>query len=270
MLRNHVPPACVLNTCVVLLRQKYVLEYMPARPDMLQIETPRFRHVLPGRSPTGCFLFGASAREDSRHAVVSLVTGVLENRPVRLCHCQLGGPRRCIPARIVDCELIQQSISGCACEPLNQSESAGIWSGRRPRGPAHTWLEDEVAEIRGGHHQRVLFPSAARIPQPLPDAVCKMWTPIQRHDSGAMNHLVVQHHVSGTLKNLEVLILPAARCHWRSRVESQEATRKGPSRAKILDEAARRRSVELDSFASLFLFRIPPLRLRRQRGDLSI
>ena len=77
-----------------------------------------------------------------------------------------------------------------------------------------------------------------------------MRTPIQRNDSGAMYDLVEQHHLIGSLENLYVLVV-AAGSHRRSGVEAQDAPREESTRAEILDKAAGRRSVEVNSFPNL-------------------
>ncbi len=68
--------------------------------------------------------------------------------------------------------------------------------------------------------ERVAFPAAARVAGPL--AQRGMRSAVGRDDAGVVHHLVDDHHVSGGLHNLQVVVV-GARGHRRTGIEADEA-----------------------------------------------
>ena len=65
-----------------------------------------------------------------------------------------------------------------------------------------------VAEIRGVDHQRVALPMATRVAQPLADVLIEMPSPIERDDAGLVHLLLKNRHVSRSLHDLIVVVVP--------------------------------------------------------------
>ena len=64
-----------------------------------------------------------------------------------------------------------------------------------------------VVEIRGVHDQRIVLPAATRVPQPQADVLADTRPPVQRDDASVVVHLVEQHDVSRSLKQLHVMVV---------------------------------------------------------------
>src|SRR5579864_7009487 len=78
------------------------------------------RGLLLLRSLGGLFLFGPGSREQSRHAIVALVAGVLEDRPLGPDARNLSGPRPGERRRVIDREGIQERLGIGAREAFHQ------------------------------------------------------------------------------------------------------------------------------------------------------
>ena len=80
-----------------------------------------------------------------------------------------------------------------------------------------------VGEIGGLDDQRVAFPTAAVASHPLADVWRQMRPPVQRDDADVMDHLDENHHLSGRLHDLIVVVVGPGK-HRRSRTIHDDAT----------------------------------------------
>ncbi len=179
----------------------------------------------------------APARMFSRP--VPFVAGELVERLVGSGHRQPGGPRRRVPRRIVHRELVDERVVRGSREALLEHQRRAA---RAVPAADTIRIEHRVAEVGGRDHQAVALPAAARVAQPLADAVRQIRAVSQPHDPGAVHHLVQKDHVLRGLEDLDVLVV-RLRLHGRPRVESHEAADEQAAGAEVLHEAARRRRV---------------------------
>src|SRR5207302_251073 len=161
----------------------------------------------------GSLLFGPSARERVGQTVISLVTGVLEDRTCRLLPRHLRRPGSCPGRRIVDRELIADAVLVHAREALGQ-----------PHALARALERELVREVRRVNDQCLTLPMTAVAPGPLPNAWRQMRTSVQRNDANVVEHLGENHHVSRSLHNLVIVVVGAAQ-HGRSVVVHQDTAR---------------------------------------------
>src|SRR5207244_10772790 len=68
--------------------------------------------------------------------------------------------------------------------------------------PLHDALP--ISEVRRFDDQRIALEVATRIPKPLPQVFVEMRALVERDDTGAMDHLGSNHHVSGALEDLKL------------------------------------------------------------------
>src|SRR5882762_3136075 len=80
---------------------------------------------------------------------------------------------------------------------------------RQAEGRRIGFLEDVGIrpEIGSLEDQRIALPMAARITQPLVKVFAYVWVPVERDDSGAVDHLRSDDHVAGTLYDLKVVVV---------------------------------------------------------------
>src|SRR2546428_6083928 len=156
---------------------------------------------LPGRSP---LLFGPSARQCVRQAVVAFVAGMLKDRSHGLFEEDLCGPGFCPGRRIIDGELIANRVFVRACETLDHMHLlAGALENRL------------VREVGAVNDQRIAFLAAGMIADPLAYVRRQMGTIVQGDDADPMQHLDKDREVAGTLNDL-IRAAVGSRQHWRS------------------------------------------------------
>src|SRR2546426_5629585 len=143
-----------------------------------------------------CLLFFAAAIQDTRHSVISLVTGVLENPALALPPGNCGRPGFRPGCWILECDFVIDRVGIETREALDHMQAAGRTSEVRL-----------VGEIRRIDDQCVAVPMAARVAEVLADALVQMRTPVQRDDSSFMNHFVENDHAIGTLHNLDIAVV---------------------------------------------------------------
>src|SRR5262249_12622119 len=86
-------------------------------------------------------------------------------------------------------------------------------------------LEGElVGEIPRLDHQSLALPMAAVAARPLTDGWRKMRASVERNHAGVMEHLGENHHVSGSLRDLVIVVVGAAK-HGRAIVAHEDTTR---------------------------------------------
>ena len=153
--------------------------------------------------------------EDPGHAVVALVAGVLVERLVAPPHRDRRRPRARPGLGIGHGVGVVQRVRVHPGQALDQGHVAG----RAP--PAAL-----VVEVRGLDHQCVALPVAARVPRPLADVTGKHRAAVERHDPYRVNHLGHQHHLVGSLEDLQVLVVAAGRDR-RAGVEAENAAVEG-------------------------------------------
>src|SRR5215470_4312801 len=124
--------------------------------------------------------------QQSRQAVVSLDAARLVIDPVLLLalpgELLLHGPGPGPHGRILDQDLIRQSLWPGACPALDQMQILAR--------PEHVGLGTEVGHV---DHERIAFPMAAGVAEPLPDAGRQVRTSV--HDDIALPALALIHVV---------------------------------------------------------------------------
>src|SRR5438105_4061468 len=80
-----------------------------------------------------------------------------------------------------------------------------------------------IREIGCIDDQSLALPMAPRVPQPLPDVLWKMWTPVKWDDANVVNHLDEYDHVTGNLQNLIIIVVRAGK-HGRPGGGPQDTT----------------------------------------------
>src|SRR5438132_14262712 len=80
-----------------------------------------------------------------------------------------------------------------------------------------------IGEISCLYDKRLALPASTGIPHPLADVWFEMRTVVHGDDASVVDHLVENDHVSRSLEQLNIVVV-LTRDHWRSRIESQDAT----------------------------------------------
>src|SRR5262245_226331 len=78
-------------------------------------------------------------------------------------------------------------------------------------------------EVCGVDDERIALPTASRVPSPLANVLGQMRTPVQRDHTSVVDHLVENHHVSGSLEKLNDIVIGTWK-HRGSGVASQDTT----------------------------------------------
>src|SRR5438128_1465802 len=186
----------------------------PTTARLISIESPSsFRGFLFRGFLGGSLLLCPSARQGVVQAIIPFVTGVLEYRTCRLLPGYLRGPGSCPRRRIFDCELIADRVRIHAREALGQTHVL-----------ARALERELVREIRRFDNQRLALPMTAVAPRPLTDVWRQVRTSVERNDADVVEHLGENHHVSGHLHDLVVVVVGPAE-HWRPVAVHQDTTR---------------------------------------------
>src|SRR5262245_52382498 len=152
---------------------------------------------------------GARSGENGGHRVVAFVAGIFVDRLVALAHRNNNGERPRPYARIIDGELVLQCVGIDTGEFLDEAQvRAGV---------RETRLAFEVDRF---NDQRVALPVAPRITPPKRDV--PMWTSVERNDPRIVDHLVDDRDKSGTLEQLDIVVVGARR-HRRSGIKAKDA-----------------------------------------------
>src|SRR5882724_12022445 len=146
-------------------------------PRSMEIATVIYYPSSPILLHRNLALISARTCEDVVEPEVILVAGVLDEHTT-------GGPgdrrrpRFCPSGRIAHRESVINPVVGHAGPPLHQ-----------PHILRRAFEASMFVEVHRLHHQRVVLPMAARVPQPLAHARIEMRTPIQRDDARLMDLL---------------------------------------------------------------------------------
>src|SRR5712671_3982595 len=176
--------------------------------------TPQISTPLPAltslRRLRLCGLFcGARSGENAGHGVVAFVAGIFVDGLVALAHRNNNGERPRPYARIIDGELVHECVGIDTREFLDEAQvRAGV---------RETCLAFEVDRF---NDQRVALPVAPRITPPKRDV--PMWTSVERNDPRIVDHLVDDRDKSGTLEQLDIVVV-GARGHRRSGIKAKDA-----------------------------------------------
>ena len=190
--------------------------------------------------------------EDVQQAVIALVARVLVERSHDLGHRDRCRPRLREGRRIVDRDLV---VHRTGTESREALDDATLLAGAID---SHVSLVD-VGEIDRLNDERIAFPVAARVAQPLFDAGPDVRTPVHRNDPRVVNHLDENHDVAGHLQDLIVMVVEAR--HHRARQTTRDAPLVGTAIPPRVSRAgAPRCPLPFDH----------PLRHRRQRGKFSV
>ena len=208
------------------------------------------------------FLFaGAGARQEVDHVVVILVTRVLVHllAGIDLVPRNQRRPRLRPGRRILDREFIVERVRVHAREALRDLESRGIGAPGRPRRRrCGNWWSRRPA----------CLPS--QWPRESPSHWCRFFPdvrpPIHRNDARAMDHLRRDHHISGTLKNMKVVVVDGRQI--RRRIGADDAAhRQARNPCKLSGSPALKRALAAAAPQRRFLaFR----RQRHQRRDSAV
>src|SRR2546428_7654786 len=108
------------------------------------------------------FIVGASAFEEVYEAVVPLVTGVLEDRPIKPADGYFPRPGSRPRRGVLDREFVTDPVCIDASEALDHMQRVAGQDvlSSVPRGPSEIGLVGEVGRV---DDQRVAFPVTARI-----------------------------------------------------------------------------------------------------------
>ena len=127
------------------------------------------------------------------------MAGVLVDQPVACPHRQRRRPRTCVHRRIVDREPVIDCVVGDSTEAFDDAERGRI--GGKPE-------RRVLVKIRGLDHERIAFPVAARVAQPLPDTRADVRTPVEVNEPHLVNLLMQNRHESRRLRDLVVVVVP--------------------------------------------------------------
>src|SRR3989475_3235066 len=130
--------------------------------------------------------------------VIPLVACVLEHAPIELRQRCRGGPGLHERLRSGDGEPVINRVRIDAREALDERHvgrskggvvSLSQWFAVREPHEVGGELLYLVVEISGLDDQRLAFPAAARVPQPLFETGSEMRASVERNDAGVVNHL---------------------------------------------------------------------------------
>ena len=138
------------------------------------------------------------------HPVIPLVARVLEQPAVELRHRNRGGPRLRVVHWIVDRDLVVDAVGVHAREALDHPRLLACRS-EDQRGAVVGG--GDVLHVRRLDHQRIAFPTAAGVAQPLTDAGTYVRTPVQRDDPRIVDHLDIDRDETGRLQDLVVVVV---------------------------------------------------------------
>src|SRR3989442_10716322 len=172
--------------------------------------------------PCLCFLFGdlflgTSSPEDIWQRVVPLVTGVFVEPPIALQNRNDRSPGLRPCRRIIDRKPVVDSVSVDARKPFRQSQVSGR---------EHTSIES-VPEVGCLNNQRLAFPMAPRISEPLSNTRLKMGPAVKRNNL-TVGLFMKNDHMISRLEDLEVERkskeeVYGLRNHWRPALQEHDA-----------------------------------------------
>src|SRR2546427_6476233 len=172
----------------------------PTTARLMRIESPSlFRGFLFRGFLGGSLLLCPSAGQGVVQAIIPFVTGVLKYRTYRFLPRHFCRPGSCPRRRIFDRELIADRVLGHAREALGQTHLL-----------ARALERELVREIRRFDNERLALPMTAGTSCPLPDVWRQMRTSVERNDASIVQHLGKNHHVSGSLHDLVVVVVGPA------------------------------------------------------------
>src|SRR5438477_2409844 len=167
-------------------------------------------------SAAGPLLQNASTGENILEGEIPLVTGVLVDQLRTLPHGNHGGPGFRPNRRIVDREFVLKRVRGDAGEAFDHMQAR--------TGPPEVEFGGEVC---GVDNKRIAFPMPAGVAQPLADVLGEMWASVERNDAMFVDHLVKNRHISGSLDNLNIVVV-GARNYGQRAGRQNAALRKRP------------------------------------------
>ena len=143
------------------------------------------------------------------------MAGELVDSTVGPRHGQLTLPGPRVGCRIVDLELVEQRVRLEQTEALSEAQVA------IPREVAAgiAVVAVAVGKVRGLDHERVAFPAADRIAQPLPDRGWEVRPTVEVDDARVVDHLGVDDE---GVRRLNELIVAVVRIRQHRRARSRE------------------------------------------------
>src|SRR5471032_1055447 len=158
------------------------------------VGTSDLSRALLGGVGLGGLLQRAGAAEGARQAFVTLVARHLENLVLGGPENHRRGPRLAVHRRVDDFHVPLNRLRTSAREALDRVQVRG-----------GLVLEARLRRVvRAVHDERVAFPVAARVAEPLTDALIDVRTPVERHHANVVDHLLADRDVVLRLENLEV------------------------------------------------------------------
>src|SRR5438132_11624479 len=140
------------------------------------------------------------------------MAGVLVELPLHLLDEYFSRPWPGPIPRIFRGELVEKRVFLGARDAFNHVQVLGSREG------------SQIREIGGVDYQRIAFPMADRVAQPLADVLGQMGTPIQGNEADVVDLLGFNGHVSGTLYDLKIAVVAGGK-QWRSHVRTSQTTR---------------------------------------------
>src|SRR5205807_2713487 len=158
-------------------------------------------------------LLNSGSAEYGGYHRIPLVAGPLVDRPLRLRHRNLCGPRFGPGGGIFGGELVRDRIVGTAREAFHQMQLLA--------GSSEGASSSEIGRV---NHQRIAVPMANRVSLPLADSLRDMRAPVGGDDARGVIDLVKKSHVSRPLHNLEKVTLAGCGKHRDHLLAHQNTT----------------------------------------------
>src|SRR5205085_5004871 len=133
----------------------------------------------------------ASSTQGVLQPIIPLMTGVLPEWSRDLVNRHFSRPGSDPHPRILHGKLVENGVLAAACDPFSHVQVLGS----RER--------TQICEIGGVDHQSIALPVPDRVAHPLMDVPGQM-RPAQANDTGVMDLLGLNGHVSGTLYDLKI------------------------------------------------------------------